>query len=487
MKTQKFFLIAAAALVMGFASCTKEKNSLGNNVVAEGKDTYMTVSIAFPSSQTRATTDLNATEEEAEIKTVDVFVYTGEGAFSSHTRLLPSDFVGPSQGSNSDVYKAQTKVKTTTGDKTVYVGINLSDNLLNAIKYKSETTLKYGAITLLAHKEVARGANGFAMFSVEGAEGHFVEIKQGEPFPVENNISVVCQRLVAKVTVESDPNGLNTEALPGIVQELKWAISNENTKLFMIQGDATNYEDPNWTLESYDLFETIVNNGRYWTYTHPDFKNWGQSDPAPVLTRVPNVNATHIRYALENTSQGKREKEITRVTVRARFIPETITKVIWKKEDNVDVYSHYITEENPLWTKLQNDPGYDVSLENEKFVTFYAISPTHLSGTYYFLKDDLSMLQEFYAQYCMGETWGEYKEGYAYWNIFLNKNPRIDVHRWDVMRNDFYQCNIKRITGLGMPGPGLKDPENPPDIETNIDVDIEILHWNTPILSDYDL
>jgi len=474
METKKVFLgIAAAVFIMGFASCTKERNSFSNNLVDEGTDTYMSVSIAFPkNSQTRApgdSFDPNVHGDEAKINHVDIFVYSTEsGTFSSYARLLANQFNEATEGSNSDIYVAKVKVKTTTGKRTVYAGINLPDDIVENIKFRTQDALYNGVMDVLG-TTIIHGDNGFAMFSVAGQAKELVEENDAN-YLANNSVTLQCKRLVAKVTVEADEN-IDTSELQGKVLNLRWAISNFNKKMFLINNTVP-FKDPNWDV-----------------YNVNDFSQEGQNHNTPVIMRESGVTPVYDpRYASENTSELNRQKEITRVTVRGTYVPKYITTITKQMINSVDTYVSHDVIENPLYTALDNDPNYDLT---GIIFTFYAITVPSLGNTFYFLNSDdmLIFRKEFLAENGNNLEWSHYDKGYAYWNIFLNKdpNPLTQYRRWDVMRNDYYKCNITKIKSIGMPAPGVIDPELPPDIETKMDVTIEVLFWNTPIWSDYEL
>ncbi|MCL2727384.1 MAG: Mfa1 family fimbria major subunit [Bacteroidales bacterium] len=437
---KKIFTTAAIALALGFASCSQEQGII-NHGKDNGKATSMKVSISFPrATQTRATDDINATDNEAKISWVDVFIYTANGNFSSRSHLTSSDFSQAGATTNSDIYESSTKIQTTTGAKNVFVAINLPPHIATALEGQPMGTL-YTATQTMTSSELA-GAN-FVMFSTEAATPTF---KEDENDPA-NKVAVKCQRLVAKVTVETDAS-LVVAGAPGQLDNLKFAINNFNTKLFLMQGAADEHKDPNWTLSSYQS---------------ADFEVAVGADYVPVLSRAlivsPTIGQYEPRYAAENTSEQKLKKEITRATIRATFIPQEI----------MELTSGAFTVNN----------NHGVSTPQ----TFYAVIPSIEEGASYFF--DEAAANAFLAQ--KGGEKRTYVNGYCYWDIFLNKNPLKAVNRWDVLRNDFYKCNITRIVVPGRPTAELPDPDVTPDVDTQITIDIEILFWNTPILSNYDI
>jgi len=429
----KFFAIAALAATALLASCDRSEKL---NPDDPGKATSMKVTITFPNApQTRATDDPNATEAEAEVKTVDVFIYhTASGNFASHEHLTAAAFTKVAPANGADQYTANTRIATTTGDKTVFAGVNLPTSLVDAIKNKPIAALSTVAQTV-SRDDLVSAANGFAMFSVQGVAGTFVE---DENAPA-NTIKLRCHRLVAKVTVEKS-SSMETAGVPGTLINLEFAIYNFNTKIFMLQGAPEFRKDPNWELASWG--------------TGSDFIDPPASDFVSILDRAviasPTVNQYNPRYAAENTSEGKRKKEITRALVRANFIPQNITQ---------GTTGNFTVVTNPNTTTPQ---------------TFWAVTPSVTEGTSYFTTQ--SIANAFAAE--KGGTVLEYTNGLCYWDIFLNKTPENTENRWDVLRNDYYKCNITRIVAPGRNTPDVPDPDNTPEVDTNITTNIEIVFWN---------
>ena len=436
------FSITAALLAITFAGCSKE-NSTENSTVDNGKATNMQLSLMFTRAETRATADPNATNEEAAVKTVDVFIYTANGSFSSHKSLSAGDFSTPATVGSADRYTATTQIPTTTGAKRIVVGINLPLHVVVSVTDKPASAL-LDVVHTMTRTEMT-GANGFVMFSTKPVEATFVEDEKSP----DNKITVQCERLVAKVTVETKETFEN--ALNGNIVNLRFAVNNFNQKHHLLQGAAPDYKDANWSSGSYNA---------------ADFSQAGSADYALVLNGAvisnPSVADYKARYAAENTSEKKRKKEITRVTISAQFIPGTI----WSYTSEV----------------LEEVDNSNTSAPQ----TFYAVTPSVLKGTYYFysLNDATDFAHD------AGVSFDTYTDGVCYWDIFLNKNPQsphTTAVRWDVLRNDYYKCVINKIVGLGRPTQDIPDEEkdDTPDVDTNISVDVDILFWNTPILSEH--
>jgi len=291
----------------------------------------------------------------------------------------------------------------------------------------------------MTRTQLAGGTN-FAMFSVAPVNRTFVE-NDSDP---ANSIVITCQRLVAKITVETSAT-FDASAIPGTLSNLMFAVNNFNTKLFMLQGETADRKDPNWSLSS---------------YSSGDFNAAVIGDYAPILSRAttpaPTIANYTPRYAAENTSEGKRKKEITRVTVSADFVPSTI------------------------WTGTTG--SFTENPHSGSPQTFYAVTPNVVAGTSFFLNQTVA--NAFAAE--RGGTVITYTNGKCYWDIFLGKD-NTPPNKWDVLRNDFYKCNIKKISALGREYEHIPPGEidDTPETETDITAEIDILFWHTPIISDY--
>lgn len=449
----KYAIMAVAALTLGLTSCSNDDEVTGGGT-DNGKETYMKVSINFPSAnnpRTRAvaTDDQNATDDEADVKTVDVYLYSGSGAYISHTRFDASKFTADAQSNGEDKYTATEKIQTTTGEKNVHVGINLPSSVASAIEYKPMSDLATVA-TSMTRAEMTDLSNGLPMFSSIPANTILVE----DDTQAANTVTVKVERLVAKVTVESDPT-MVVAGVPGTLGNLKFAIYNFNEKQFLVQGASSFYKDPNW-----DELPTIPTGD----FSQPSTSDWAAVLDGKTITS-PSVDDYEALYASENTSEGKRKGEITRVVVRATFIPATIT-----------VYTN----------NTNKSEGYSTTTNSTSIAgTFYAVTPSVSAGTSYFINP--SVAADFATD--KGGIVDTYTDGYAYWHMYLNKDAAAGDTRYDVLRNDYLKCNITRIVAPGRSKPDITYPEDgyKPDADTNITTNIEVLFWNVPILNNYEL
>jgi hypothetical protein len=397
----------------------------------------MGISFRVPANSgavTRATGDLNATEAEAAFKFVDVFIYNPSGTQVKHARIAASEFTGPAAGTNSDEWTMKTtaKIATTTGEKTIVVGVNLSAALSGALDGVS-----MGAFTTIAQSvnvaDVTGSADGFAMFST--APLTLTLVKD----PEQNHPSVQVQRLVAKVTVQKSASMVTTAA--GYLDNLMFVLNNTNKKTFYVQ--PADKKDHNWaTTPAGDLAD-------------------GNTDYVAVNASSVAIKDLVPRYCLENTTSDYLMGQITRATVRATFVPAQVKEFV---------------------NGTNNAAGYkdETVASSTSPKTFYSILYNSGADRAYFF--DSGVAAAFAAD--KDASVATYSNGYCYWDIFLN--PDGVSGPYDVLRNDFYRCNITKIIGPGRPTSEVTDPNIPPAQTTDLLVDIEILHWNM-IVKDYEL
>ncbi len=202
-------------IVAGLVSCSSDDDNNGvNPIIDEGTPTSIKLSITQP--KTYATVDPNATDAEAALKTVDVFIYNAANTLVRHAALTDADFVQNGSNGNNDLYESVTSINTTTGPKTVYVGVNLPASIVSNIR-STGTAAGIEAVNSITVSDIANASSGFSMFSTDPKTSTFVE---DETDPA-NNITVTVSRLAAKLTVHAGQN-LNTTASGGTISDVSF-------------------------------------------------------------------------------------------------------------------------------------------------------------------------------------------------------------------------------------------------------------------------
>lgn len=454
----KAFLIATLFLAAGLYSCSDENNENVNpGVDDKGEPTYLDLSFSFPKAgmpetrSTRAATtgDDNASLVETALNTVDVYIFNSNtGLMVKYQELAASDFTQETSTLAEDVWKAKATIATTTGQKTVFVGINLPKTFAQGLNNTSLAAFNDKAHSLAMGELVTTG--GIAMFSSKGMTSELKPIGDAG-YAANNTLKIPVKRLVAKITVEEAPT--MTINGPGKIGNLTFAMNNVNKKFYLVpKADSS---DPNYQANSWLAvdFTNAVNT--------PGAGSDGYI--AVNAANAPEVRDLKALYATENTSVNHWKEEITRATVRATFIPDKITQ-----RNGTGFAQVTNTNATPVtfWTVLLQNGYKDYFLDESIATAYQAANPGSFKSA-------------------------AYTDGYCYYDIFLNRDGNfngvnVSTKRWDVLRNDYYRCRITSILAPGRPSEEVVNPKTPPEIETDIHYQIDILFWNL-VTDDYAL
>lgn len=440
MKMKKYALMALAAIT--FVACKKNNNNESIGAVGQGKDTKLQLTVTAPKAMTTyAAGDENATDAEIKINRLDVFIYDDGAPFGlvSHTQITGDSSI---YENGSSTIKKQT-VNAKTGSKQVFVGVNLSPVIVAklAANYANMNTAIDVDMNTLVNSD-----GSVAMFNERITRVNVTENA------ATNIITVPVSRLVAKASVRSGQNLVLTGIAGGSLSDLNYSVGQANTKQFI--APLINFRDPNW------LASSLTANDLSLVRT-ADFQ-------AVNAYAVANLNQNK-HYFPENTSNEHRFNQVTYLSIRARFVPTTLTGT----------------------SPITNG-------------TFYAVFTN--AGVYYF--GGLAEAQA-YATANNGAAPIIYTNGYAYYRLYLNpEGGTVGEGRYDVLRNVYYHATITRINGLGTPGenqidgqPGTPgnpgspvEPSNPlnptdpirPATRVNIEATINIVPW-TMHIADYEI
>ncbi len=440
------WMLVASAFTVGIAGCTNDK-APGSGTL-DGDPTAVEIQLQFtpnrlpgiPEAETRATQDPNAKVEETDLKTADIFIYSGNGDFLRREHLATAAFTQQTSTTTADVWQTSTPISTTTGPKYFLVGINIPSAAATSLEGKpmaSATT----EIQTIARADIAI-ANGLPMFSLQPVAATM------QQDATQNRVTVDVKRIVAKVTVKKDAN-ITQSGAAGYIGPMTWAVNNQNSKYFLQQGAAPNYADPNWTSAQYNAadFSAAVAPG--------DYVGVNEASPAPTTA---TYNAL---YALENTSQNKTQKELTRITIRAQFTPQR-----WVATGG---YNNTQTPRQP--PTYSNNPNYNATTPSSSTpTTFYTVVRAVGQPVDYFQSQTDA---NNYSADNGNATVNTFTDGYCYWNFFLNNG-----HNGEVYRNDYYQCNITRVVAPGNATPAITSPDAPPATSTTVTAVVNILYWN---------
>ncbi|MFV0554387.1 MAG: Mfa1 family fimbria major subunit [Mangrovibacterium sp.] len=433
---KKFFnlsLIALLAASMSLSSCNDDSND--NVEIDSNEPAYLSLSISMPkgmAQESMAVKTATATAGESAINSIDVLIYSQYGTFKSHNRF--TEFTKNTDGT----YTIPTAIQSTVGEKIILVGANLAESVITSVENKSLSEFIASEHTFA--RANIKVANGLPMFSKATTTTTLLK-------DVNNVVNVSIERMVAKITVEKATDMTNG-ITDGTLGDLQFALQNFNTVQHLLpHSDVAGVysQDPNWALDDYAAGE---------------FSAVASTDYVAVQEKQTDVTALTGIYATENTSEGKRKKEITYATVRATFIPKQIitydaTSEAYSLVDNAETSAK----------------------------TFYlVVEPTHGQVYTYDNAVASALVNDFSG------TMLTYTGGYCYWYLWLNKDSSQGSERWDIVRNNFQRCTINGITTIGRPKEVVDDQvelERTPEDDASIEVSINVLDWNTPIEDGY--
>lgn len=449
-----------ATAVMGLASCSNDNDPTGGQELPQGKATGMQLVLDLGGTATRAIKDDNAVATETTIEKLNIFIYGANGVLEKEHEV---DFADLTDAGNNK-YKTK-ELLATTGQKTIYVGANMTAAMIQ--------TMKATPVTGLSGKGVGQVVaniatpNKFIMFSTVGATPTLVEDTNADVtvVPTENQVTVNLQRLAAKIAVGMTANMADAnvkQGAAGTIEDLGFVVDNINKMYYLTYGGAAAVaKDANMTVAQYKEadFELITD------FTAPTVV-YNTIEPGVGYVKA-NGGNWKAAYASENLTQDKMIKGVTRIVVKGKFTPEAGVKVTDDGAGNI--------------TFQENVAGHI------KANTTYHLLDFPEAGGYAFFPEATTdaQLKAFMAQKkgvnvtavddaMLKEAKKTYKNGLNYWWVTVKDN------QGDVLRNHFYKVDVTSIWAPGRTD-GRFDPDkddNKIDKETNITVEVTVEPWN---------
>ncbi|MDR0506426.1 MAG: Mfa1 family fimbria major subunit [Dysgonamonadaceae bacterium] len=434
-------LVCASGMILLASGCSSTDEDKLVDGKKKGEPTFFTMNMELSgvaSSRFRAGGDIYSTEKEIKIDTVDVFLYNESGFCDSHVAVPGNEFT-----LEGGVYKTNNRIPAATGNKKIFVTANLPASLVGKLENGMLNEATQVAQTLRLGDLVKSGS---IIMTSEPVACELLASNMAN----ENVLTIPIKRMTAKITVEKSPS-LIFGGVSGKTENLLFAVANFNERSFLSQ--RSDLHDPNWAEADFNPNEF------YPRYDENDDSRY--SYVAVNNANIPNIAAYNTLYAAENTSELHRKKEITRILVRATFIPDL---AVVKEGDNFvskQTSSMGITSPTDFWVVALFNPQRELYF-------FY----TYSYAADFALAHQIPVNEENIIHYIGGK---------CYWDIFLNGS-----NQWDVLRNDYYKCIINRIMSPGRALPAVPDPDEKPDAETSIDASISITPW-TLITGGYEL
>nr|WP_298673988.1 Mfa1 family fimbria major subunit [uncultured Prevotella sp.] len=279
-KLKSVFLLGALAIGLGLTSCSSD-DTLSSSTAEEKGNTYVAVSLTMPlSSGTRATststssTDYNLIGEwvgKDEIQSVAIYI-VGDGVVSTG-QFVAGDFT-IANATNAITLTPKKAIKTTPGDKQVYVLINGTQPMIDALAtadptnfvaaYKS-TILKLknsGSSTIAPATSASQligtpttpGDDVIAITNSEDASVTVVkDITSAEaldPTDPQNRAKVKVQRAVGRVMVTTEKNTYpiksSTGTVLGTVSNITWVLAQGENSLYVQQKSDFTTPNSSW-------------------------------------------------------------------------------------------------------------------------------------------------------------------------------------------------------------------------------------------------
>lgn len=456
----KVFMTMTATAVMGLASCSNDNDPTGGQELPQGKATGMQLVLDLGGTATRAINDPNADATETGIKNLHVFIYGANGVFEKEHEIAFADLT--EAGDNK--YKTQ-ELLATTGQKTIYVGANMTAAMIQTMKATPATGLSgKGVGEVVANITTP---DKFIMFSTVGATPTLVEDADPSPdvTPTENQVTVNLQRLAAKIAVGMTANLADAnvqQGAAGTIEDLGFVVDNINKMYYLTYGGAAAAaKDANMTVDQ---------------YKEADFELITDFTAAAVVYNAIEPGVAYVKanggnwgtdYASENLTQDKMIKGVTRIVVKGKFTPAAGVEVTDDGAGNI--------------TFQENVAGHIAAN------TTYHLLDFPEAGGYAFFPEATTdaQLKEFMAQkkgvaaaevtdVMLEEAKKTYTDGLNYWWVTVKDN------QGDVLRNHFYKVDVTSIWAPGRTD-GKFDPDKddkPIDKETNITVEVTVEPWN---------
>jgi hypothetical protein len=349
-----------------------------------------------------------ATATEDELKITSADIFI----FDAGTKVLENhiSLAANEVGTSND----PVNIRATVGQKLVAVGINLPSTFPNI---SSAGQLSQ---TWRAELKTLVSDNGIVMFSKE-LEKPTLVAKGAEKYNESNTISVKVQRTVAKIAVQD--GGFKRDLSDGTLSDPSFTIRNSNELLFPVQVIKDDKViDPNWKATDYNP---------------SDFKNFTKYIAINGKTSSDKL-AWNTFYTPENTSEKAIEKMSTYASIRVKFTPSNILDGSGKPKGQP-------WDGPSFWTVTKD-------------------------GIVYYFDSILNATT--YAVAIGGTPSTEYKDGYCYYNAFINLQGGGNVER-----NAFYNARITLVVPPGSPTPDIQHPDDQVKEPTDIKVSIEIEDW----------
>lgn len=519
-KLSKLLVAAVVLLGVGFTACNSDEIS---TPTVDGQDANTHVAVAFSLGKTtRSVSDeqeynyIGSWAGKDEIQTVDIFLV--DGSTVSVTNFTLDNYEPVTNADNTIYLKPKTAIKTTSGLKTVYVLVNATDDVTEALSATSAANFKAAyetSVLRLANEETTATTSASKLIGTATEQGKEVitmtnlagvsinvapNVTEDETLAdtnPANRASVQVERAVARVMVttaktEYDVPSANGSVSIGSLTDITWVVAQGENSLYVQRQNAWVTPSHGWNpgVGSDDFYSDAADKYDYSGLFAERNNGFGGTDVA-----------TYADYAAA-TDEGK----VTHITsLDGQFLlPNTHAYASAPSGD--EAYTGGYKKGNTAYV-----------LVRAKFTpnSFADEGTPNPDGTFYLGGKDGLFYTSTQAAKDAGNTTtiAKYPEGKVLYYAWLNPDQKPNWYNSPVIRNNIYHIHITGFKTIGTnwnplypedpddpsydpedpnnpdprpvpDDPAIDEPENPIDPEdplttpeTYMSVDVTVLPW----------
>lgn len=449
----KLFAVTMAAATAFLAACNKETNYGQDGLVPEGLPTYASVSVSVSNPGSKVATRAASQTGEKEITNVDILIFDKNGMLETVAKAK-----SVSTGTTTD-YESET-IKTTTGQKTVYVIAN------NGGKVTSLTT----GLSLSAFEQMMYEAVNVA----DGDKAITVPIAANQNFLMFGSASAT----LAPKTESDQPNTVDVSVTRAAAKSQLLFKNVPMSATFKPENTAVTFEGASTLLAQMQkqMYVALgsrvspVDNVTVWDGSYEDDANWHAAREVDFDTKnadeLANDVVIYSHYTAENVNDNPVMNNTTCMLVRVKTKPTTWSSDEGTFDEGTGTF-YVIVKYNTATLEQQN---------YQTLESYYGIYKDQTTANAVLSTGDLSTAPD-KAQYAVLE----YTNGYCYYRLNLRDVSKTAAkERYSVLRNNFYKVTVTEINNIGWNTPGeLVDPddERPMETETSLKVTITVDPW----------
>lgn len=479
----KSVLVAGLALFMGaMTSCNKSSDELNKNEVVGNTHAAITLSFGEDSFRASEEDDFNKRDDQWEgndaIKTVDVYLVAGDIVSSGQYTL--SDFNVVANSGQETKLMPKKAIKTTAGQKTVYVLVNAPDAIRQTLAVTTKDAFDrawatvYTAHTTKADNEAYKvdaptGMQKLAKLDTDGKdiimmsneklytmnveEGVTYEAAMATPSP-KNRAVVPVKRVAARVVVTTKAesyevlNPVTNEKI-GDITDIKYAVAQGEKKMYIQQLIETGIiKTPAYAVVTKDGY----NNSETWK----KMDEWYDYSDLFIKTR----KATQTDFATLDS------KKIAEIEKTPAFMLEANHKRHNTGNTPATYDGDFFRGNTPyVLVRTKFKPAQAGLAENNKIAELDPSGTFYLGTTTGKIYTSAANVTDPTKGGLVGQKFRKYENGKVLYYAYVNPDhkDRRKVLDAPAFRNNVYHVHINDIKALGFNWNPLypEDPDNP--------------------------